>query len=87
MFVVVVFLPLVPFTVVLSMFLLIILLVLSVGPLELLYYSSYYAQRGGSSTVDAVCGAFYVNAHRNISTAGWSGGAALNYFILCSAWW
>lgn len=47
--------------------------------LVLLYRSTHYSFRGGSSDIGTYCGAFYVYIRSTDSTAYWGIGAALSF--------
>lgn len=73
---VVVLLSLVPI-VGLSLLMLPLMLVLQAGPMVLLYYSSYYINRGGLSGYGLNCGFLFANATSAASYAAWYIGAVL----------
>ena len=65
-----------------------LLFLMLAGMLVLLYnMTSYYVRRGGYSDHFVYCGGFYIAFNASYSYIGWSGGAALDCFILCSSWW
>lgn len=72
-------------------FVLVMMLLFSIGILVLLYHlkpiTSYYGLRGGVSSAGEYNGIFYVHMAFNASTSYWPYGAALDCFILFYAWW
>ena len=49
--------------------------------------NTHYPLRGGPSHNGIYCGGFYIAFNASYSYIGWSGGDALDCFILCSSWW
>ena len=67
------------FIVVHSMFMLTVMLLIFTGELALLYQSTHYACRGGSSSFGTYCGTFSVVTVYGVGSTYWLIGAALSF--------
>ena len=67
------------FIVVHSMFMLTVMLLIFTGELVLLYQSTHYACRGGSSSFGTYCGTFSVVTVYGVGSTYWLIGAALSF--------
>ena len=73
------------FIVVHSMFMLTVMLLIFTGELALLYQSTHYACRGGSSSFGTYCGTLLIDNGDVASYASWTRAAALSLYTLYSS--